>query len=293
MTNAESESKKVRREAAREHAREQREIAAKKRKRNKLFAQGGVLLGALAIAAVIVLVLTNINKPPSPGPLNMLSDGIVLTGDGTDMGFVETKAIKAGGEPVASTPSDDPEVVSIVMYVDYQCPFCQQFEATNGAQLGDWVTSGMATLEIHPAAVLDSQSLGARYSSRATNAAACVANFEPEKFFDVNTALFENQPAEGTTGLTTAQLKTVVADAGASSSDVADCIGAETFKTWVTEATQRTREPLPNSTLEGLAATPTVLVNGQQYQGGISDPAEFLAFVTGVAQTAAGVTPEG
>lgn len=282
MSNAESASKKARRDAARDHAREMREAAARKKKRNRLFVQGGVILGALAIAGVVLLVVTNLTRPPSPGPLNMASDGIILTGDGTNMSYEKTKAIAAGAEPVASTPSTEAGVVSIVMYTDYQCPICQQFETANGDQLETWVKAGVATLEIHPIAILDGQSLGARYSSRSTNAAACVANFEPDKFWAVNRAFYAQQPGEQTAGLTNAQITSLVADAGAKTSEVADCIANETFKTWVADATERSREPVPNSDLQEIGGTPTVLVNGQQYTGAVTDAAAFTAFVNAI-----------
>ena len=289
MTNAEP-TKKARRDAAREHAREAREAAAKKRKRNKLFAQGGVLLGVLALAGVVVLVVSNLNAPAAPGPLNMASDGIVLNGDGTTMGYVATDAIAADGDPVASTAPATGDPVAIVMYVDYQCPYCAQFETTNATQLAQWVTAGMATVEIHPIANLDSQSLGTRYSSRSANAAACVANFEPEQFWAVNTAFYANQPEEQTSGLDTAAITTLVSDAGASSQEVADCIGSETFKSWVTDATLRTRSAIPNSDLTSVEGTPTVLVNGQQYTGELTDADAFTAFVSAVAAADSGET---
>jgi len=289
MTNAEP-TKKARRDAAREHAREAREAAAKKRKRNKLFAQGGVLLGVLALAGVVVLVVSNLNAPAAPGPLNMASDGIVLNGDGTTMGYVATDAIAADGDPVASTAPATGDPVAIVMYVDYQCPYCAQFETTNATQLAQWVTAGMATVEIHPIANLDSQSLGTRYSSRSANAAACVANFEPEQFWAVNTAFYANQPEEQTSGLDTAAITTLVSDAGASSQEVANCIGSETFKSWVTDATLRTRSAIPNSDLTSVEGTPTVLVNGQQYTGELTDADAFTAFVSAVAAADSGET---
>ena len=293
MTNAEP-TKKARRDAAREHAREAREIAAKKRKRNKLFAQGGVLLGVLALAGVVVLVVSSLNAPAAPGPLNMASDGIVLDGDGTTMGYVATDAIAADGDPVASTAPAAGDPVAIVMYVDYQCPYCAQFETTNASQIEQWVTAGMATVEIHPIANLDSQSLGTRYSSRSANAAACVANFEPKQFWAVNSAFYANQPEEQTSGLDTAAIKTLVADAGASSQEVSDCIGSETFKSWVTDATLRTRSAIPNSDLTSVEGTPTVLVNGQQYVGELTDADAFTAFVSEIAASSTSTdTPTG
>lgn len=275
--------KKARRDDAREKARIAREEQAKKKRRSRLIIQGGVIAAAIAIAAVVVLVVASLNKPPAPGPLNMLSDGIVLQQGDDGVSFAQTKAIAVGGKPVASTPSDDPNTVSIVTYIDYQCPICKQFEEANAAFLQEVVESGMATVEVHPLGFLDSQSLGNRYASRAANAAACVANFEPEDFFAVNNALFVNQPAEGTSGMKNSTLKEIVASGGADSDDVASCIDSETFRTWVSEATDRTKGPVPNSDLERITGTPTVLVDGQQYTGNPGDSQAFVAFVTAIA----------
>jgi hypothetical protein len=71
-------------------------------------------------------------------------------------------------------PDDSGEVANIVMYVDYLCPFCGQFEATNSESLRTMVESGAATLEVHPIAILTNKSAGTQYSLRAANAAACV-----------------------------------------------------------------------------------------------------------------------
>ena len=49
-------------------------------------------------------------------------------------------------------------VANIRVYVDYLCPYCDQFERTNAEQLEQWLESGAATLEIHPIALLDEPS---------------------------------------------------------------------------------------------------------------------------------------
>ena len=137
--------KKDRREAAREKARQDREVERKRVRRNKIFLQGGVGLAVIAIAAIVMLVIVNQPKPVAlstnaAGPLNMASDGILLSGP--DLAAETTSATKAGGDPVA-TKQDDSKL-NIVTYVDYQCPYCQQFEATNAQQIKDLVASGKA-----------------------------------------------------------------------------------------------------------------------------------------------------
>lgn len=274
-----------RREAAREKARVLRETQKKKDKRKKVLIQGGVIVAVVAVAALIGALIYNNVKPAGPGPANMASDGIVLTGVDGQITAVDTPALQPGEEPTATEQDNSGNVANIVTYVDYLCPFCGQFEQTNGETMRTLVESGAATLEVHPIAILSNKSAGTQYSLRAANAAACVADQSPESFFDYNAILFENQPAEGSTGLSNEQLKSLAGEAGVGSlSEVETCIDETRFKSWVQDATSRALAgPVPNSELESVRGTPTVLVNGKPYSGSLEDASEFQAFVTQAA----------
>ncbi|HET8779025.1 MAG TPA: thioredoxin domain-containing protein [Agromyces sp.] len=275
-------SRNERREAAREKARVLRDQQKKRERRNKFLIQGGIIVAVLAIAGLVVSLIVVNNRPAGPGPRNMASDGILLTA-GEDGGItaVETPALAAGEEPTPTVPDESGTVANIVTYVDYLCPFCGDFEATNAESIRTMVEEGAATLEVHPVALLTNKSAGTQYSLRAANAAACVADSSPDAFLDFHELLFENQPEEGTSGLTNDELKALADEAGVSNlSGIEQCIDDTQFKSWVQESTNRAlTEPVPNSDLPSIIGTPTVLVNGQQYDGGLSDPAEFQSFV--------------
>jgi len=270
-----------RRDAAREKARILREEQKKRERRNKVLIQGGIIVAVLAVAALVVTLIMQNTKPEGPGPENMASDGIVLTGVDGAITVVETPALAAGATPDATVHDESGEVANIVTYIDYLCPFCGQFETTNSESIRTMVESGAATLEVHPVAILTNKSAGTQYSLRAANAAACVAENSPEAFLDFNQLLFENQPEEGSTGLTNDEIKDFVEQSGATSlSKIDTCIDDSQFKAWVQAATNRAlTEPVPNSDLESITGTPTVLVNGKQYVGSLTDPAEFQSFV--------------
>lgn len=284
-------SKKERRDQAREHAREMREAERKRKVRNSWILRGSVGIALVAVAVITVLVVNSVRQAeidaatPKPGPANMLSDGILLQGDGTgEIVAVPTAGIAVGGEMVPTDLTKHADTVNIVTYVDYFCPVCQAFEQANAEQLGTWVSSGAATLEVHPIAILDGASLGTRYASRAANAMACVANYQPNVYFQASNAMYANQPEEQTTGLKNAEIASILAQAGATDVNIASCINDEEFKQWVTAATDRTNVgPIPNSELARVQGTPTVLVNGYQYPGSISDANEFAQFVSAVA----------
>jgi len=252
--------------------------------------RGGISIGLLAIVAIIAVVIAGGARTTGTGPLNMASDGILLTGDGAAITAVTTPALAADADPVPTDPADYPDTVNIVTYLDYLCPFCEEFESANSAQITSWVTAGNATLEVHPLSILDSASKGTNYSTRSANAAACVANYDPNNFLAVNSALFANQPTENSTGLTNAQLTSLVTDAGATDPKIASCIADEEFSAWVAAATSRALAgPLPNANIPKVSGTPTVIVNGKAYTGAFGDTAAFQAFV--IQQAAAGSEP--
>jgi protein-disulfide isomerase len=270
------------REGARERARELRELHKKQERKRRGIVAGSVIGGVLVIVVAVVLVIVNFAEPGGRGPLNMLSDGIKI---GTGFKAVQTPGIPVNSKPVPSA-TNSPDVIDIKLYVDYLCPNCGTFEKKNGAQLRAWVKSGAATVEIHPIAVLTTKSAGTQYSLRAANAAACVAEFSPNRFFAFNEALFVDQPKEGTAGLDDAHLAARAAKAGVTNlNDVSKCIEDHRFRGWVQEATARALNgPIPNSSLEAIAGTPTIIVNGSPFKYTTAfDPNEFAQFVLQVA----------
>lgn len=269
-----------RRDAARVKARQLREAQKRRDRRNRALLQGGIGIAVLAALAIVAVIIVSSIRPPVSGPQNMASDGIVI---GQGLKAVPTGSLAPDATPVASTPDPTGNVVSIRLYIDYLCPYCGQFEKANGDQLASMAKAGAATVEIHPIAILTGHSAGTKYSLRAANAAACVADSAPDRFYAFHTLLFKHQPAESSAGLTDEQLKHYADAAGvAHMAAVRKCIDDGRFESWVQAATDRAvAGPIPNTTMKPakLTSTPLVLVNGKQYKGSITDPAEFKAFV--------------
>ncbi|HEU0205285.1 MAG TPA: thioredoxin domain-containing protein [Pseudolysinimonas sp.] len=274
-------TKNEKRDAAREQARLTREKQKRQERLRRWLIPSGVTVVVLAIVAIVVLVVSSSGPAPqtAAGPKNMISDGILFTGVNGTITPTTTPAIKAKGTPTPTVYPND-GLAHIVTYVDFACPVCQAFEAANAAQIDSLVKNGQATLEVHPVAILDRSSLGARYSSRANDAGACVANFAPDSFLDVMTEFYAKQPAEQTTGLTNTQIISLVHSAGLRNADVDACIKGESFKSWLAAATNRaTSNPKLLSPSSGQFGTPTVLVNGKYYTGSVTDAASFSSFI--------------
>ncbi|MEO6116963.1 MAG: thioredoxin domain-containing protein [Pseudolysinimonas sp.] len=270
------------REGARERARELRDLHKRQESKRRRIVTLSVVGGVLVIVVVIALVILNFAQPGGRGPLNMLSDGIKI---GTGYKAVQTPGIPVNSKPVPSA-TNSPNVIDIKLYVDYLCPNCGTFEKKNGDQLRAWIKSGAATVEIHPIAVLTTKSAGTQYSLRAANAAACVAEFSPNHFFDFNDALFVDQPKEGTAGLTDQQIEARATNSGVTDMlQVTKCIQDRRFRSWVQSATARALNgPIPGAQISSIAGTPTIIVNGSQFKYTTAfDPNEFAQFVLQVA----------
>jgi len=269
-----------RREIARQKARRLREVQKKRDKRMRLVLKSGITVAIVAAVAIVAVVIIGSIRPTVKGPANMASDGIVI---GKGFTAHRTDALPPDAEPRASHVVPTGSAVNIRIYTDYLCPYCAQFEATNGKELSKLVDAGAITLEIHPISLLSSLSAGTKYSLRAANAAACVADHAPDRFYRYHRSLFSHQPKESSPGLTDGQLGDLAADAGVSNLHwIRNCIDKGRFYDWVQSATDRVvNGPIPNTDLRPskLKRDPLVIVNGKHYAGSITDAAQFKAFV--------------
>ncbi len=181
---------------------------------------------------------------------------------------------------------DGGDVIDIQLYVDFLCPFCGAFEATNGDYLAGLLENGGATIEIHPIAILDRASNGTKYSTRAANAFACMANYSPNQAYNFHQLLFApTSPRRTLPAWSDDELIAFTEQAEAQNADdVAQCVRDQQFKGWVADARDRALNlPIPNTDNATVTGTPTVIVNGQKYPGAVDDPQQFAAFVVSVA----------
>lgn len=206
-----------------------REQQRKERRRRTIIVV--VVLALLAVIGTAVSLSIDRTGKPSASP----------------QGAVATYGIPAGP---ASAP------VKVAVYEDFMCPFCGQFERASRTALQKDVTDGSVQLQYHVLNFLDGSST-TDYSSRAANAYAAVFDDSgpqaAKKFHDL---LFENQPAEGSAGISDARLLQYAVQAGADRSTVSTAIRDRSFEQWVKNGTDQASK-------DGVTSTPTVKVNGK------------------------------
>ncbi|MFM7013933.1 MAG: DsbA family protein [Actinomycetota bacterium] len=269
------------REAARAKAKALREQHKKGEKRKRVLLQVGIAVVLVGAVGAVVFALFNAGNGSTnvATPTNAtFNDGVKV---GADLQLYTPTFTPAPAEPVA-----DP--TEIIIYVDYQCPICALFEIPNSDQIKEWVATGAATLQVHTLSFLDGRGSPNQFSSRAANAAMCIAEYSPNNFYNYSTRLFQAQPTEGQPGPENPALIEFANEVGASNIEkVTSCINNNDFGNWIKDATDKAlTEPIPGTSAP-VSGTPTILVNGQQYTWNTGEElqsaarfAQFVQFVT-------------
>jgi protein-disulfide isomerase len=206
---------------------------------------GVVAIVALVAAIVVSAVNAARDAGSDVGTASASTGPVVVPSSGTSSGAIVTG------------PANAP--VTVAVYLDYLCPYCGRFDKANAADLDRLIAAGTVRLELHPLAFLDRLSAGTRYSTRAANAVATVADAAPDRVLAFNRALYERQPAEGGPGLTDDEIAAIAAGVGVDPV-VAGRFRLATFEPWVTAGTAAAVEA-------GVSGTPSVRINGKAFTG--------------------------
>ena len=169
--------------------------------------------------------------------------------------------------------------VTVTIFEDFMCPFCGDFEAASRSALDAYVEGGDVRVEYRVVSFLDRASNGTDYSTRAMSALGVVLDEAgPEAAVAFHDLLFENQPEEGSDGLSDDELVSLAVDAGATRADVVRPIENRKFEQWVVNATDAANDE------DDVASTPTVRVDGEDIEFATTD--ELVAGLDDAVQAA-------
>jgi protein-disulfide isomerase len=210
------------------------DLKAADRKRNLAIQIGLTSIVVIFAVALVLYIVMSSNKKPQSG---------------------EAKAIRVeSSDVIKKEGSSDPKVV-LSLYEDFLCPHCGVFEQQFGPTVSKLIDSGSVAADFYMVGILD-RPQNQNYSSRAGGAAYCVADENKDAFRRFHAALYAQQPSEtATTFPDNARLVEVARQAGAGGS-VPDCIDKGRYTAMVSGLAAAT----------GIQATPTVKINGQEYQ---------------------------
>ena len=165
--------------------------------------------------------------------------------------------------------------VTIDVYEDFLCPFCERFETRNADALTAALNEGKVKVNYHALNILDARTTPPGYSTLAANAALCAV---PAGIWPAYHArLFAEQPAEGSAGLTAAQLSAIGTELGAGPA-FTQCVEGNANAAAITAATEAASAN-PALQTDGQFGTPTIAVGGRKID--VSDSGWLQAALAG------------
>ena len=220
MPNDPRPTKAQRQSDARARAAEMRRQQESAAKRNRILAIGGAVLAVLVlVGAVVFVVVQNHQNAVRYGDVaygGADADTNVLVAPALTDVKAPSTANATGGIPVSDEgvgKAGDGDTV-LQVYFDMQCPVCQAFDQVNSADLQALAREPGITVVYQPMSFLDYMSQNTHYSNRAINALMTVADQDPDHFESFMTALYVNQPAENSKGITDDKIASIAAGVG-------------------------------------------------------------------------------
>jgi protein-disulfide isomerase len=224
------------------------QAAARKRDRRILIMMIAIFL-LVVVAGGIAFQAWRTSRAPSATP--------------SDTGAASPVSI-SNGSPIALGSADAP--ATITLYEDFHCPHCADFEEQFGPIISRAQEAGTARVELYPMAFIDQGSV------TAANAMACAA----EAGF--GQAYYRGLFANHTLKWSDPQLIDLAAKVGGSPSDTfRTCVMRRAHADWVTSINAA-------ADTNGVAQTPTMLINGNQVDITTLTPEALQALISEAAQ---------
>jgi protein-disulfide isomerase len=213
-------------------------LAERKReeRRRNLLTIGAVLLAMVVIVAVGFLINESRDDDPSGAADERSTEYDVALGD-----------------------PDAPH--SIVIYEDFLCPVCQAFEAASKDKLAEAAEAGDVYVSYRPFNLFQDEPQRDYSVASAAAFAVVLEESGPEVAKEFHDLLYENQPSEAGPFPDADWFVELAVEAGATEDEVREGIESGAGEDWVGEATDEADRA-------GVNSTPTILLDGEEYQEG-------------------------
>lgn len=206
------------------------------------------IVAVVVIAAIVVGVVVTLNNRSAEA-----------AGPAPNYPVSRSGAVITAGQPSAP--------VTVDIYEDYLCPYCERLESAYKDQITTALNAGQIKVDYHAISILDRASSPAGYSTRAANAAICAA--DAGIFPAYHAELYADQPSEGSAGFSVQELTDKGAALGAGET-FAQCVAAQANSGLIRDATN-TAAANPALQTNGNFGTPTVAVGGRKIDVNDSD----------------------
>ena len=166
-------------------------------------------------------------------------------------------SIPAVGSTFGVTVGDDSAPHQIIVYEDFLCPICGEFEKAGGEQLAALADAGKVQIEYRPFVLLDRYG---PYSERATRIWGLVLDQDGQEVAKTfHDQLFANQPSEGGPFPSEDELVALAGEAGADTAQLQTAVDSGAGADFPADATKLALDELK------LQGTPTVFLDGELF----------------------------
>ena len=225
----------------RRQARLAQQQAAAAAARRRTLTQIGIIGGVAVVVIAIIATAVVLGSRDRGGPTATPSVSSTVTVDGAQVPFtVSGSAFRLG-------PTDAKATVDL--WVDYSCPHCQEFEATNDATITSLVASGKLAVTYHNIQIVTD------YGTEAGSASACMAVHDPAAWPAYNAALYANHSADTDSWGASDFTRFAAANGGGDATQ--KCTTDGTYRGWITANTAA-------STKADVSGTPTMFIDGKK-----------------------------
>ena len=210
----------------------------------------------IVISAIVLVLLAVI-----------VTAGVLIGTGGSSPSQAGASASKVGAraDGQALVIGTNPKAPKVVVYEDFLCPYCREFESASRATLRDAAEKGTAVVEYRPFHLLQDD-----YSTEALTAwSAVLQKGTPEQALKFHDLLYENQPYESDTDKPSIDdLVDLAKKAGVTDSSVQDAM-RQSNQEFVDAANKA-------ATDAGVQGTPTVVFDGKPLVGSPSQLADTV-----------------
>lgn len=260
-------NKDARQKAAEARAAQQ---AAEKRRERMIRIIGGLVVLVVVVGIIGGAILTSKNKETASDTPTPNSDSATPNGVNTTDYYV------------SAVPNTTAGVPTVMIYEDFQCPYCKRLESTSGVALVAEAQQGKINLQWQPGIFMDGnlQNTG---SLTATNAWGCA--IDAGKTVEFHEGIFREQSAQetvGAPGFTNTQMLALgqqVGITGDAYSTFESCVNSGKYNGWAANSNAQFAKA-------NVTSTPSIFVNGQPLPKDVNifDSAALLSAIQAAAK---------
>jgi protein-disulfide isomerase len=217
-----------------------------------------LLGGGVALAVVVAVILIFANRPSSSG-LDIDYSGVAFAPPPVTLssGTPAASPITGAQQSVSGAVLGDPEApVTMVIYADFQCPYCRLFAAeTQPKIIDDFVRSGQVKLEFREFPVLGGADLTDDTNESAQSAEAVLCAAEQDQYLEYHDKLYANQRGENQGAFSNERLKQFADELGMDTASFNTCLEGGRYETAIAQSKAEGQAL-------GITATPMFVING-------------------------------